>query len=55
MANYFRGSTTKNALGYACGEKMVFELELVHGGAGEHPAAGAGEQREDNEWPLNFH
>lgn len=33
MANYFRGSTTKNALGYACGEKMVFELELVHGGS----------------------
>lgn len=32
MANYFRGSTTEDAVGYACGEKMVFELELVHGG-----------------------
>lgn len=32
MANYFRGSTVKDAVGYSCGEKMVFELELVHDG-----------------------
>ena len=32
MANYFRGSTTKDAVGYSCGEEMVFELELVHDG-----------------------
>ena len=32
MANYFRGSTTKDAVSYAVGETMVFELELVHDG-----------------------
>ena len=32
MANYFRGSTTKDAVGYTCGEEMIFELELVHDG-----------------------
>ena len=32
MANYFRGSTTKDAVGYLCGEEMIFELELVHDG-----------------------
>ena len=32
MANYFRGSTTKDAVGYLCGEEMRFELELVHDG-----------------------
>lgn len=32
MANYFRGSTTKDAVSYSCGEEMIFELELVHDG-----------------------
>jgi cephalosporin-C deacetylase len=32
MANYFRGSTEKNAVGYKCGEKIVFNLELTHDG-----------------------
>ena len=32
MANYFTGSTTKNAVGYKCGETIRFELQLVHDG-----------------------
>ena len=32
MANYFRGSTTKDAVSYKAGEEMIFELELVHDG-----------------------
>lgn len=31
MANYFRGSTAKDAVGYSCGDLIVFDLELVHG------------------------
>ncbi len=32
MANYFRGSTEKNAVLYRCGEIIRFNLELVHDG-----------------------
>lgn len=32
MANYFRGSTTANAVEYKCGDNIRFELELVHDG-----------------------
>jgi len=32
MRIYFRGSTTKNSVGYACGETMTFDLQLVKDG-----------------------
>ncbi len=35
MRVYFRGSTTENAVGYACGDEIVFDLQLVCENGGE--------------------
>lgn len=32
MANYFKGSTERNAVGYKCGDAIRFDLELTHDG-----------------------